>query len=447
MVRAFAATGDETAVQRQLDASIDLFRRELGSDVGPELYAAARMDMGGRSPGHTLSRASAQALLESGEAAVSAGATETGIDELERATVAARDAAEPELEAAALFALGSALVHAAKGRDEEGSAALHRAIAVAESTGERRIEAASHRELGYVELLRGEYPRANVWLKSAMGLADGDPLEMARIRSVVGVGLSDVGRHEQAEVELLAAIDLAASADNGRQNAWATTCLGRTRLLCDELEAAEEVLGEAREMARAERWTAFISYPEALLAEVWVRMGRSELASEAFEHAFTLGCSVDDACWEAYSVRGLGLLKAAGGNLEGSVELMEDALTRCLRQRDTHRWIRAYVMDALCATAIAVEASAIGRVGHRPCRARRALWHAASSPSTRTCINAIWVTRMPSTRRGSWPRASRILTSSGCSRRTVLRCSTICWAGCEGSSVRRPIEGRRRSGS
>jgi len=33
--------------------------------------------------------------------------------------------------------------------------------------------------------------------------------------------------------------------------------------------------------------------------------------------------------------------------------LMEDALTRCLRQRDTHRWIRAYVMDALCAVGVA----------------------------------------------------------------------------------------------
>jgi hypothetical protein len=64
---------------------------------------------------------------------------------------------------------------------------------------------------------------------------------------------------------------------------------------------------------------------------------------------------VDDACWEAYSVRGLGLLTAARGDLAGAIELMEDALNRCLRQRDTHRWIRAYVMDALCAAAVAAQ--------------------------------------------------------------------------------------------
>ncbi len=32
---------------------------------------------------------------------------------------------------------------------------------------------------------------------------------------------------------------------------------------------------------------------------------------------------------------------------------MEDALTRCARQRDTHLWLRAYVLDTLCAVALA----------------------------------------------------------------------------------------------
>ena len=44
--------------------------------------------------------------------------------------------------------------------------------------------------------------------------------------------------------------------------------------------------------------------------------------------------------------RGLGLPTAAGGDLVAAIELMEDALNRCLRQRDTHCWeIRADVMD------------------------------------------------------------------------------------------------------
>ncbi len=45
---------------------------------------------------------------------------------------------------------------------------------------------------------------------------------------------------------------------------------------------------------------------------------------------------------------------------------MEDALIRCARQRDTHLWLRAYVLDALCAVAIAAGPSDGGGVGDRP---------------------------------------------------------------------------------
>ena len=48
LVRAFAATGDEVAVERQLAASVDLFQREFGIDIAPELYGAARMETRGR---------------------------------------------------------------------------------------------------------------------------------------------------------------------------------------------------------------------------------------------------------------------------------------------------------------------------------------------------------------------------------------------------------------
>jgi hypothetical protein len=121
------------------------------------------------------------------------------------------------------------------------------------------------------------------------------------------------------------------------------------------------MLERGREMSRNERWTAFLAYPEALLAEVWVRAGDLVRATEAFEHAFALGCQVDDACWEAYGVRGFGLLRAARGDLDGAVESMDEALTRCARQRDTHLWLRAYVLDALCAVAIAVHHPAAER--------------------------------------------------------------------------------------
>ena len=354
LVRAFAATGDEVAVERQLDASRELLRRELGSAPGPELYEAARIEASPRPMEGGSGRSAVLALLETGDAALGAGAVDVGIDQFRRAVAEAGGIDDPSLEAETLLALGAALIHAAKGRDEDGSAALHRAITAAESSGDRPTAAAAHRELGYAELLRGEYARSAVWLRSASELAGDDRLELSRIRSVEGAGASDVGRHERAAELLGEATDLARSVGHRRQMAWAMTCLGRGQLICDELDAAEATLREARDLTTAERWTSFVPYPESLLAEVWIRRGDGARAAEALQHSFAVACSVDDACWEAYSVRGLGLLRAADGDLLGSVGMMEDALTRCLRQQDTHRWIRAYVMDALCAVSTTV---------------------------------------------------------------------------------------------
>jgi len=361
LIRAFAGTGDEVAVKRQLSASIDLFRRELDVEPGPELAEAARIETNEPAPGVARGRAALQALLESGQAAVSAGAVESGLEGLRNAVAGSRESGETDLEAAAQLALGSALIHAAKGKDEEGAAALHRGIAAAELSGERALAASAHRELGYVELLRGDYLRARTWLRTAEELADGDPLEVARIRAVTGTSRADVGAHEQATRAYEDSVRLAESVGNVKQQAWSLAFVGRTHLLRNELDLAEEVLGRARELTRNERWTAFLAFPEAVSAEVWVRQGDLDRAAEAFEHAFTLARHVDDACWETWGARGFGLLRAARGDLSGAVEAMEDALTRCARQRDTHLWLRAYVLDALCAVAVSVGHPTAGR--------------------------------------------------------------------------------------
>src|SRR5262245_50322800 len=354
LIRALAGTGDEVAVQRQLAASVDLFRRELGVEPGADLMRAARIET--PSPSSvTEGRAALQALVESGEAAVSAGAVRAGVETLRNAVAASREHGETEIEAAALFALGSALAHATSGYDEEGATALHRTIATAEAVGARTISARApraHRELGYVELLRGDYLRAETWLRTAETLADGDPLEVARIRGLTGAALSDVGAHEQAAIALDDAVRLAESVGSVKQQAWSLTFLGRSALLWNRLDEAERTLEHARDVPRAERWTAFLAFPEALAAEVWVRVGDLDRAADAFEHAYALGCQVGDACWESYGVRGFGLMRAARGDLPGAIETMEEALASCARVGRTHLWLRGYILDALCAIAV-----------------------------------------------------------------------------------------------
>jgi ATP/maltotriose-dependent transcriptional regulator MalT len=221
--------------------------------------------------------------------------------------------------------------------------------------------ASAHRELGYVEVLRGDAQRARGLLRTAEELAGGDPVELAKIRATFAVSHADVGEHDRATAAFEESIRLSRETGQAKQEAWSIAVLGRTHLMRAELDPAETMLERGREMARTERWTAFLAYPEALLAEVWVRRGELDRATAAFEHAFALATQVDDACWEAYGVRGLGLLRASTGDIAGAVDLMGDALGRCARQRDTHVWVRAYVLDALCAAAVASHHATAGR--------------------------------------------------------------------------------------
>jgi DNA-binding SARP family transcriptional activator len=353
LVRAFAGTGDAVAVERQLAASTDLLRRELGVEPRPDLIEASRIVPSATSGARAGGTAAVEALIESGEAAVGAGVIAAGVETLREALARCHETGTAELEVRAAVALGTALVHSAKGRDEEGAAALHKAIAAAEAAGRPDLAAAAHRELAYVEVLRGDFDRARGLLRTAEELAAGDPVERAKIAAVRAAGHTDVGEHERAIVAFEEAITLARQTAQPRQEAWSTAALGRTYVMLGDVTAAEDALARGLELAKGERWTAFLAYPEAFLAEVWIRRGELDRAREAFEHAFALGEQVNDACWEAYAVRGLGLLRAARGDVAGAVELMGDALERCARQRDTHIWVRAYVLDALCAAAVA----------------------------------------------------------------------------------------------
>jgi tetratricopeptide (TPR) repeat protein len=251
--------------------------------------------------------------------------------------------------------------------------------------------------------------RADTWFRAAEELAGDDRVELSKIHAVRGARYADAGAHDLAVEALQRSIELAAETEQTKQEAWSTAMLGRTHLLRNELEAGDAALERAIELTAAERWTTFAAFPEALRAEVWVRRCDLDRAAEAFEHAFALGCQVDDACWEAYGVRGLGLLNAASGDLAGAIRTMGDALTRCARQRDTHLWLRAYVLDALCAVAVMAEhptaarwvtdlASISGRSGMRELSVRH------------TSIAEIWATGPRSRPPGCSRSASRTLT-------------------------------------
>ena len=351
LVRCLANAGDGVGAARQAAACRELFLRELGVSPGPALSDALHTATSNPVSRPATGRAGAVAQIEAGEAAIGAGVLEAGLQCLRRAIVDADATGDPTLRARARVALGGALVHAARGRDAEGAAALHQALAIGRDAAPQHVAAAC-RELGYVEFLLGRYDRALTWVEQAEPLVRGDVAERARVATLHGSILSDMANYDAASVQLRQAQAWAEEAADAKQGIYAESMAGRLLVLTGELEEAAAVLerciGQARHM-----WTAFLPWPQSFRAEVDLLRGRIDAAADRFEHAFALGCQLADPCWEGIAGRGLGLVAAARGDVEGATDILLDTLQRCGRLPDAYSWGSAYVLDAACAVAIA----------------------------------------------------------------------------------------------
>jgi len=352
MIRAYVAAGDKGAAIEQFESCRELFQRELGVDPGPSVRAALENPRERARVSSIGGRAAALAQLDAGRAAIAAGAIETGLESLRGAATEARSHEDRELEAEALVALGTALVHAARGRGEEGAAVLHQAIAIGSPGGRSLLTASAHREIGYVEMKRARYERAERWLHRALELSMDDPSEQAAALAFLGICRSDSAKYQDAVEKLTRSVELAETVDDQRQIAYALCFLGRSHLLMGDIDAAGAALSRAMSVATREGWTALIPLPEALIAEVDLIRGHPKEAEEKFEHAFALGCQLADPCWEGLGARGIGMIKASRGEIATAVEWLDDARTRCTRLPDAYLWVQGYCLDALCAVAV-----------------------------------------------------------------------------------------------
>ncbi|SEO39174.1 AfsR/SARP family transcriptional regulator [Trujillonella endophytica] len=348
LVRSLVAVGDRRAAEWQAARCRDLFRRELGVDPSPALSAALRVRTA--SPRATT-RGAVLAQVETGRATARAGAYEVAVDLLRSGVSDARRLGHEDLLGHALAALGGALVEGVRGADEEGIAVLHEAVVLARRTGDRATASRAAVELGYIEVLRGRYPRMESWLRQAREFADCDPRLLVWAEVHAGFGRIDQADYPAAVDALDHAVRLAEEAGDGHALAYAWTGIGRLRLLRRELGAAREALTLGCEVARRLDYTSFLAFPESLLGEVYLLDGQLEEAAEALEHSYALACQVGDPCWQGYSLRARGLVAAARREDAPALDCLVQAREACRRARSSHDWVQAYCLDALCAFA------------------------------------------------------------------------------------------------
>lgn len=346
LIRLHRMVGDDAAAQRQLRAVTRLLETELGTTPGPAVVSAAS-EPAGRPPSVTGS-ASVEAILESGSAAVAAGATAAGMTSIRSAVGLADLAADRTMQVRARVVLAETLVHSMRGMDEEGLSVLHAADEIAAADGSREAQAEIRTELGYVDFLRARYDRASLWLIDALDLADGAMSLTAKAYAYLGSIESDRADYPRAVALLRRAIELSRATEEVRREAYATTMLGRVHLLRREHDLATDVLSEAIRLAERGHWLAFLPWPQAMLGEVELAAGRPASAMSTLEQAFARACQLGDPCWEGASARGLALVADAGGETGRAFELLAEARIRCNRLADPYVWLDAYILDAQC---------------------------------------------------------------------------------------------------
>lgn len=340
-LRALVAAGRAGLASAHLASCEALFARE-GLVPSPALRSAARDPKAAARP-RLRSSVIAASLLQAGTAALDAGAVDAGVETLRRAAAEAGRCADPAIEARALHALGSALVHAVRGSDGEGAVVLHRALRAARAAAEAGLTADIQRELAFVDVQAGRHASASRALRDATRHARGDQGRLAGILAIRGMNEADRGRHAEAAGLLTRSAVTASEAGRPRQQAWSQGLLARSLLLAGRPGDARQAAEESIALARGERWNAFLPWPQVLRAQCLAQAGNWAEAAAETEHAFALACELGDPCWEGMAGRALGLLALHDGDLPGARRWLADARRRCDRVPDRYVWVSAYI--------------------------------------------------------------------------------------------------------
>ena len=343
LVKSLALAGRYDAALAHVEATESVFLAELGEKPSMALRSAARRTISSP-PGGISPEAFVNSLMQSGLAALSAGAADAGIDCLRRAVNDAEKTKDRHLQARATLELGTALVHSVRGYDDEGAILLRQCTELARQSGSANIAAAGFRELGYVEALAGRRPAAAGYLSNAIELAaDGDSL--AGIHAVIGFNLVDWGQVGEGLEHFAVSLDHARTVGNRRREIWSLGLGARGLLAANRLEEADTWLESCLALSEEQRWIAFQPWPVALLSESKVRQKNDPGPLRArLEEAFAMSCQLGDPCWEAAVARAMALTYGAADELPSALHWLTEARRRCGRDTDAYTALQVEIM-------------------------------------------------------------------------------------------------------
>jgi DNA-binding SARP family transcriptional activator len=334
LVKSLILNGHTDAARDHVIGVEESFRRELGCDPSPALRSAARAHVADPPLGVSL-EAMASTLLESGRAALAAGAADAGLDCLRRAGAQAEAAGDDALLARCLYELGHGLVRSKRGFDDEGAVVLDQAAHLARSAGDVETAVSALRERGYTDALAGRRPEAQRHLDLAIELAGEAGALLPGVHAIAGFNLTDWGRPGDGIARYHAALDTARRSNDRRWEAWTLAFGGWTLLGGGRVSEAVQWLTDSLTLIHDLRWVSFEPWPVAVLAEANMSDDRRKAGSPSdLERCFALSCQLEDPCWEGASGRVMALHHARRGDHERALRWITEARTRCARKSD-----------------------------------------------------------------------------------------------------------------
>lgn len=339
LVRSLAANGDQTGANRQLSAAASLLRRELGVEPSSSLRQAAATTTTRHPsvPGETV-----RAMIDAGRAASAAGATDAALYCLGSAVTGAETSTSPALLAHALIAYGAALQRLGTSVSD-AEPALRRGLALAQEIDDQASTIIALRELGFLHIQAGYHLEGDNHLATAGQLARHDDSQLASIRAIEGMSLCDQARYPDALAALQEAVTRARRCNRHRKEAWALAMLGRVHLLRGEIGPATEALDQAERIARLDRWSAFLAWPEILAAQVDLIKHQITEARVRLNHAQALTQHFNDHGLQALVQRGHALAAAQTNDAATAVRLIDSARAQAFHGSRTYVWVQDQV--------------------------------------------------------------------------------------------------------
>lgn len=339
LVRSMAASGDQIGADRQLSAAAALLRRELGVEPSSSLHQAATPTTVSHPPvpGETV-----RAMIDAGRAASAAGATDAALYCLGSAVTGAETSSNPALLAHALIAYGAALQRLGTSV-ADAEPALRRGLAVAQAIDDRASIVIALRELGFLHIQAGYHLEGDNHLATASSLAQHDDSQLASIRAIEGMSLSDQARYPDALAALDEAVTRARGCNRHRKEAWALAMVGRVHLLRGEIGPATDALDQAERIARLDRWSSFLAWPEILAAQVDLAKHQISEARARLNHAQALTQHFNDHGLQALVHRGLALAAAQTHDPATALHLINHARAQAFHGSRTYVWVQAQV--------------------------------------------------------------------------------------------------------